>query len=390
MKTPILVLMACIVTFTGCTQSRKRAHKAAPELTAPAAGIMHPASEVRIDRDSPALAQIRLSTVETAEVPMDEVDAPGKIEANPNRMSHVVLPLAGRISQVLVRIGDTVQRGQPLLLLESPDADAAISTLLQAQGGVNIATSTVMKAEADAERSRDLFRNSAIAQKEVLAAESVLSQAKASLESTKAVQEQAQRRLALLGLKPDQYGQKLEVKAPISGKVLELTVAPNEYRNDTNASLITLADLSDVWVSSDVPETKIRFVKPGERIGLELSAYPGETFTARVMNLADTVDPTTHTVKVHAELKNPAGRLRPEMFGRIRHVESLKRLPMVPLAALAQGEGQTVVYRQKAPGEFEPVPVELGVRDGDRVAITSGIRPGDTIVTDGVMLLKAR
>jgi len=388
MKKSILILTVCLAALSGCAKTRKHAHKAAPEPAVPESALIRPASEVRIDRDSPALSQIKVSTVETAEVPVDEVDAPGKIEANLNHVSHVVLPLAGRISQVLVHIGDSVQRGQPLLLVESPDADAAISTLLQAQGGVNIANSTLMKAEADAERARDLFRNSAIAQKEVLAAENVLSQAKASLDSAKAVQEQAQRRLALLGLKPDQYGQKLEVKAPISGKVLELTVAPNEYRNDTNASLITLADLSDVWVSSDVPETKIRLVKPGERIGLELSAYPDEHFTARVLNLADTVDPATHTVKVHAELKNPQGRLRPEMFGRIRHVEALKRLPVVPLAALAQSEGQTLVYRQKAPGEFEPVKVELGERVGDKIAVTRGLQPGETIVTDGVMLLK--
>ncbi|HXJ37973.1 MAG TPA: efflux RND transporter periplasmic adaptor subunit [Bryobacteraceae bacterium] len=388
MTKSILFFAVCIVGFSGCTDARKHAEEAPPATTAPAASVIKTVNEVHIDRNSPMLSQIHLSGVQTAEVPIDEVDAPGKIEANPNRLSHVVLPLAGRISQVLVKIGDTVQRGQTVLLVESPDADAAISTLLQAEGAVNIATSAALKADADAERARDLFKNSAIAQKEVLSAESVLVQARASVETSKAVREQAARRLAMLGLKPDQYGQKMEVKAPIAGKILELTVAPNEYRNDTNASLMTIADLSDVWVSSDVPETKIRLVKIGEWIGLELSAYPGETFTARVLNIADTVDPATHAIKVHAELKNPNGRFRPEMFGRIRHVESVKRLPMVPVAALVQGEGQTIVYRQKAPGEFERVPVELGVRNGDQVAITSGIKAGDTIVTDGVMLLK--
>ena len=389
MNKTLVILIALLTLISGCNQAKNDADKAvAPVDTALQPGDLHQAADVRIAADSPMLAQIKLSAVEAAEIPLDEVDAPGKIEANPNRVSHVVLPLAGRIAQVLVRIGDKVERGQTVLVVESPDADAAISTLFQADSNVNITASAVLKAEADTERTRDLFRNSAIAQKEVLAAENVLAQAKASLDSAKAVREQSQRRIALLGLQPNQYGQKMEVKAPISGKVLEMTVAPNEYRNDTNASLMTIADLSDVWVSSDVPETKIRFVRIGQRIGVELAAYPGEVFHARVLNLADTVDPATHTVKVHAELPNPNGRFRPEMFGSIRHTEAVKRLPMVPMAALAQGEGQTIVYRQKAKGYFVPVPVQLGIRSGERVAVTSGISVGDIIVTDGVMLLK--
>ena len=110
--------------------------------------------------------------------------------------------------------------------------------------------------------------------------------------------EQAGRRLDLLGLQREQFGQKIAVKAPISGKVLELTVAPNEYRNDTNASLMTIGDLSHVWVSSDVPETSIRFIKPGEHVDMELQAYPGRVFRARVKRIADTVDPVTRTIKV--------------------------------------------------------------------------------------------
>jgi membrane fusion protein, heavy metal efflux system len=336
------------------------------------------------------LTQIRTATVQTGQVPTAVVDAPGQIEADPNRLSHVVLPLAGRVAAVLVHVGDTVQRGQPLLLLESPDVDVATSSYMQSEAGVNVAKSLVIKAQADYDRAKDLFQNSAVAQKDVLTAESALAQAKASLETSTAVREQAQRRLTLLGLKGTQYGQKLEVRAPISGKILEMTVAPNEYRNDTNASLMTIADLSYVWVSSDVPETKIRFIQPGEQIDLALEAYPGNEFHARVTRIADTVDPTTRTIEVHAELANPAGQLRPAMFGRIRHVESFQPMPVVPMAAVVQAEGQNYVYRESSPGVFDRVPVTLGNRVGEQVGVTGGLKPGDRVVTDGVMLLKGQ
>jgi cobalt-zinc-cadmium efflux system membrane fusion protein len=305
-------------------------------------------------------------------------------------MSRVVLPLAGRVAAVLVRVGDTVQRGQPVLLLESPDVDSATSSYMQAEASVNSAKSVVIKAQADYDRAKDLFQNSAVAQKDVLTAESTLAQAKASLETAVAVREQAQRRLSLLGLTGTQYGQKLEVRAPISGKILEMAVAPNEYRNDTNASLMTIADLSEVWVSSDVPETKIRFIQPGEQIDLSLEAYPDKEFHARVTRIADTVDATTRTIKVHAELANPGGQLRPDMFGRIRHVESVAPMPAVPLAAVVQTEGHDYVYRESAEGVFDRIAVTLGNRLGDMVGVKTGLKAGDRIVTDGVMLLKGQ
>jgi cobalt-zinc-cadmium efflux system membrane fusion protein len=382
----IALCTAFCIGLAGCGGKQTSEAETAPKSTE----TVTRGNQVTVPADSPMLNQIHTKVVESAEVPTEEVDAPGQIEADPNRLSHVVLPLAGRVSSVLVHLGDSVQRGQVLLLVESPDADAAMSAYTQAQAGVDSAKSVLLRAQADYERSKDLFQNNAAAQKDVLANESALAQAKASLETAKAVREQAQRKLDLLGLKSNQFGQQIEVKAPISGKVLEISVAPNEYRNDTNASLMMIADLSQVWVSSDVPETKIRFIERGEEIDLELEAWPGRIFHARVKQIADTVDPTTRTVKVHAELANANGQLRPEMFGRIRHVESMKTLPVIPVTAVVQGDGQNAVYRETGNGTFDRVPVELGISLGDRVAVTKGIKAGDRVVTDGVMLLKGQ
>ena len=99
---------------------------------------------------------------------------------------------------------------------------------------------------------------------------------------------------------------------------------------------MTIADLSTVWVSSQVPETYIRFIQLGERVEIRLVAYPDETFEGRVLQIADTVDPQTRTVKVHAEMDNPQGRFRPEMFGSIHHIESMARMPVVPAGAVIE------------------------------------------------------
>jgi len=356
-----------------------------PDASAPVAVP----GRITFGEHSPQLKQLKVETVVAAEVPASSVVAPGKLDVNPNRVSHVVLPVAGRVVSVLVKLGDSVDQGAAVLRIESTDADTAVGAYAQAQAGVAQARSVLLKASADLDRVRDLFEHNAIAKKEVLNDESILAQSQSSLDQAEAAERQAQRRLQLLGLKPGEYGQKLTVTAPVSGKILEVAVVPGEYRNDLSASLMTIADLSSVWAVAEVPETDIRFIRMGEPLDVELSAYPGETFRAKVMRIADTVDPQTRTVKVSAELSNPQGRLRPEMYGQIRHVGAMAKLPVVPAGAVVQNEGSSIVYREISTGVFEPVTITVGDRVGDRIIVRSGLSPGDRIVTEGVLLLRA-
>src|SRR5689334_22037151 len=106
------------------------------EPSAEASEVAWKSGTLTVPADSPMLKQIRREKVGDAELATDEVVAPGKIEANPNRVSKVAAPVAGRIARVLVAVGDAVKQGQPLFTIESPDGDAAMSTHLQADAAV--------------------------------------------------------------------------------------------------------------------------------------------------------------------------------------------------------------------------------------------------------------
>jgi len=388
MSNPFRILVFTLLVLTACGKKEEGPVAAA---AAPTGGEERaPDGSVTIPADSPKLKEIHLAEVKTASVPFDEVTSPGKIEANPNMMSRVALPLTGRVSSVMVRLGDSVQRGDALLSLESPDADAGVGAYLQGQAAITQAKANLNKAQSDYDRAVDLFEHNAVARKDVLTAENALAQAKAALEQARAGLEQADRKLRLLGLKPGAFGQKVTVSAPISGKVLDMSVAAGEYRNDTNTPVITIADLSTVWVSSDVAEGSIRFIQVGEPIDVELTAYPGETFHGRVTRIADMVDPQTRTIKVRAVMDNTRGKLRPEMYATIRHTDSMKTLPVIPVGALMQGDGKTSVWVETARGRFQPVEVRAGDRAGDVLPIISGLKAGDRIVVDGAMLLRAQ
>ncbi|HEY1910335.1 MAG TPA: efflux RND transporter periplasmic adaptor subunit [Vicinamibacterales bacterium] len=378
----VLTIAAALLLCAGCSSKAEVSAAATP-----AGGAVDPGT-VTIAADSPMLKQIKRETATTEDLPTDEVVAPGKIEANPNRVSKVVLPVTGRVTSVMVKVGDAVRKDQPLLAIQSPDADAAMSACLSAQAGVMQSRAALVKAQSDFDRSSDLFEHNAVAKKDVLAAESALAQAKAGLEQAQASQDQATRRLAVLGLKPGDAVQEVVLRSPLAGKVLELSVVPGEFRNDTSASVMTIADLSSVWVTSQVPESYIRFVQIGERVEISLVAYPGEKFEGRVSRIADTVDPQTRTVKVQAEMDNREGRFRPEMYGSIHHVESTAPMTVIPYAAVVQDGNRAVVFVEQTPGQFQERTVSIGKRAGDVVRVVSGVKPGDAVVVDGVMLLK--
>ncbi|WP_031500343.1 efflux RND transporter periplasmic adaptor subunit [Bryobacter aggregatus] len=380
------LIAAVLSGLSGCSKQTTEAHTAPPSAAASiersTPGI------VRIDPNSPKFKLIQLETVGEAEVPLNEVVSPGKVEADQNRVSQVVLPVAGRIVTVEARIGDYVRQGQPLFSVESPDVESAVANYLQAQASVAQSRAALSKAQADYDRSKDLFEHNAIAKKEVLSAESQFKQTEAQLDQTLAIVQQSKRRLELLGVKPGEFNQKVIVRASISGKVMEMSVVPGEFRNDLSVPLMKIADLSTVWVTADVPETQIRMIDKGELVDLELAAYPGERFRGRVKQIADTVDPQSRTVKVRAEMPNPNGKLKPEMFGQIREVQSLHKSVVIPSSSAVLDDANSYVWKQLEPGVFQRTSVELTPVDGKLYAVKKGLLPGDRIVTDGAMLLK--
>jgi cobalt-zinc-cadmium efflux system membrane fusion protein len=153
---------------------------------------------------------------------------------------------------------------------------------------------------------------------------------------------------------------------------------------------MSIADLSTVWVASDVPEPSMRLIHVGESVQIAFVAYPGETFTGRVARVGSALDPQTRTLKVLVDLPNPARRFLPEMFGTMRHAGPAHMVPVVPAAAIVQEYGRSEVFVERAPGQFERRVVTTGVRAGELVAVTSGLDADSRVVVDGAILLRGQ
>ena len=392
-----MVLVCALLALTGCDRSGSTGSRADERsLSASASTPSQAMPLVVVPTDSPRFKQLRIEPVRQQAFLTDEVVAPARVTINPNRISRVLPPVQGRILNVFVKLGDTVKEGQPLVTVDSPDADAAISTYLQTDATLRQARVTLVKAEADLQRARNLLQYQAISEKDALAAQNDVATAKAALETAEATRAQALRKLALLGLTPTDLQQAVAVRAPIAGVVTDINVAPGDYRaavssaGDITTPLMSIADLSMVWVSSDVPEPFIRLIHIGESVEITFVAYPGEKFTGRVARVASSLDPQTRTLKVHVDLPNPQRRFVPEMFGTIRHAGPPRVTPVVPTAAVVQEYGRSEVFVERGPGQFERRVVTTGVRAGDLVAITSGLDTNSRVVVDGAILLRGQ
>jgi cobalt-zinc-cadmium efflux system membrane fusion protein len=289
-----------------------------------------------------------------------------------------------------VTLGDRVREGQVLLTIETPEASVLQSGLRQARADVRQRQAALTKAEADVSRARDLLANRAMAQKDVLAAENELAVATAALEQARATEDDVTRRSRLFGVMDDEQRASATLRSPIGGEVIEIAASPGEYRSDTAAPVVAVADLSSVWVAASVPENALGRIQTARPVSVSVTAYPGQPFEGRITRIAGALDPQTRTVRVIAELDNRDRRLKPGMFARVRYTGPVRPVVTVAVGAIVQDEGRTFVFVERTRGEFERRDVVLGPRRGNDVVITSGLATSDRVLVDGTMLLMGR
>ena len=306
----------------------------------------------------------------------DYLDIAARIQADPTRVVRVYAPVSGRLLSVEVRPADYVQQGQVLATLASADLAQAWASYRQAQADAQFKQQAL-------ERSRLLYENHVIALRDY-------QQAQADAQSAAATLAGARARLELLGADPDSAAERLSVRAPRSGVVIDLSAAPGEFAKslDNSNPLCTIADLSSVWAVGDVYEKDFASLTVGDSAEVTVSAYPGLTRHGRITAIGSALDTATRTLKVRVVLANPGTRLKPDMFAVIRAVRAVRASVVVPEAAVVREGSSAFVYVQTSPGHFARRAVTLG-REAERhqLEVVSGLAPGDTVVVDGAELL---
>ena len=179
------------------------------------------------------------------------------------------------------------------------------------------------------------------------------------------------------------------MRSPIAGRIVESAVAPGEFHNDQNAVLMTIADLSSVWVTAHVQEKDIRRVHQGQEAVALFVAYPGEKLVGHVLFVGDLLDPDTRTIKVRVAFDNRDSRLKPGMFATMTFTSApLPEVVVKTTALVLQGDHSYVFAELAVPWTFERRPVEVGETQGELAVISKGLEAGTRVVMRDAVLLQ--
>jgi cobalt-zinc-cadmium efflux system membrane fusion protein len=361
--------VALMVLPAGC--ERKATAKNPRLEDPPPAEVEHDLGGSLVKVDHPERFPVATAT---SHATAPELNVTGVVTADIVRNVPVVSMASGRIIEIRARLGDTVKQGQLLMRVQSTDVAEAFSDYRQAVADERLAV-------AQLARSKILYEKGAIAQKDLEVAQETEEKADVAVET-------AIERLHVLGADKDHPTAVIDVLAPTSGVITDqqvTTASGTQGLGSPNA--FTISDLSRVWILCDVYENDLAFVQIGELADVRLNAYPNMVLKGRVSNIGYILDPNIRTAKVRVEVENP-GLIRLGMFVQAKfHGQQKEVRGVVPASAILHLHDRDWVYIPQGSNTFRRVEVRSGpMVPPDRQEIVSGIRPGDRVVANALLL----
>ena len=326
--------------------------------------------EITIPDSSNIKPQIKLVAAVKEPYKLQLISA-AKIKAIPNKYAEIAAPFNGRIKQSFVKLGEDVKPGTPLFSIYSSEYTDAQKAFLQAR-------QQYLLTEKDYKRQNDLLENGVGVQRD-------FETAKTLFENSKSEFEKAQASIRIFGVDPDQmiFGEPMLVKSPIAGQVIKNSIVVGKYLTDNSSAIITVAEISSVWITASVKEKDIRFIQEGDVTEAQVIAYPGESFIGRVYHIDEIVDEETRSINVLIECPNRAEMLKPGMYATVKFTERPIITVFVPATSLLQFNDRNFVFVQTKPGTYKRQMVTTGETVNGKTVITEGLEGNEIIISEG-------
>ena len=322
----------------------------------------------------------------------------GKIAINEDSSTPIFSPYAGRVTKLLVKPSDVVERGQPLFVVEATDTVQALNDFATGLSAMNSARSKLNLAEIIEKRQDDLYAGKAVPLKDWQQAQSDLTTAQNDMRAAETAVEAAHNRLRILGRSEEQisaFQQSRQISAdtpiysPIGGTVVQRKVGPGQFIS-TGATdpVFVIGDLSSVWLTALVRESEAADVKVGQDMDFTVLALPGRTFKARIDYVSAAIDPTTRRLMVRATIDNKDNLFRPEMFANVT-IYTGGDHPSVGVSKQALiYEGEHVhLWVAHDDKSIELRQIETGLTNGDLVEVRGSLKAGEKVVTKGSLFI---
>jgi membrane fusion protein, heavy metal efflux system len=305
---------------------------------------------------------------------------PGSVAYNAFKTTPVITQVSGPVTQVLVYPGQTVRAGQPMLYVSSPDFAQLRSNYLKAHDAYTLA-------QANLERDQDLYTHHAVAQMDLLQAQSTRNQAMADLQAS----EQA---LQVIGisdpgkLADGPASSRIPVLAPVAGEVVDRMVQPGQVIQAGSTQVFTVSNMSTVWVLVNVYQNDLSYIHLGNPVTVSTNAFPTE-FHGRISYISPSLDADTRTLKVRIVTGNPHGMLKKDMYvTAVVQSGKTKALTVPDDAVLRNDVNEPFVYVLSGTNDFSRQLVDIGQSANGQTQVLSGLKPGDRVAGNGSLFLQ--
>jgi len=330
----------------------------------------------------------------------------GKIAVDDDLVTPVFSPFTGRVTRLVAKPGDDVAQGDPLFAVQATELAQGQNDLINASSTLRTSKAQLALAQTNEKRQHDLYLAQGAALKDWQQSQVDLATAQGNLAAASVALAAVRSRLRILG-KSDSDIAAIEsapdllrldadtfVRAPISGSVTQRQVGLGQNivsaaSAGSSTPVYMIGDLSKVWLVANAREEDAPMFRRGDPVQVSVLAFPGRVFNARIAFVAGSIDPTTHRLTVRAEVDNPRGELKPEMFARFRIITGGDATAPAVLETALSYEGSTahVWAADPAAKTLAIRPVKVGrTRDG-MVEVLQGLTVGDTVVTSGAIFI---
>jgi membrane fusion protein, heavy metal efflux system len=322
----------------------------------------------------------------------------GKIAVNEDSSTPIFSPYAGRVTKLLVKPSDTVERGQPLFVIEATDTVQALNDFVTALSALNTARSKLNLAQIVEKRQDDLYAGKAVPLKDWQQAQSDLTTAQNDMRSAETAVEAARNRLRILGRSEDQisaFQQTRQISAdtsinsPIGGTVVQRKVGPGQFiSSGASDPVFVIGDLSTVWLTAFVRESEAADVRVGQEIDFTVLALPGRTFRAKIDYVSAAIDPSSRRLLVRATINNKEGLFKPEMFANVTIYAGADHTSVgVPKQALIYEGDRVRLWVAHDDKSLELREIQTGLTNGDLVEVRTNLKAGEKVVTKGSLFI---
>ena len=344
------------------------------EKAAETAMFTRQGNKIVIPQGSPLRERLTIEAARQDEV-VPKLALPGVVESDPARTAAVLPALGGRVLELKVALGDRVAKGQVLAVVDSPD-------LAQAYDDYDKAADAFELTRKNLTRQEGQHKIGAASERDLDQAKSDFAQAQAEYTRT-----QARMKVLQIPVESTQRARLLDVRAPVAGSVSSLAIAPGNMINDPTQPIMTIADLSTVWVTALVPEKDLSVVSKNQDAEVTLAAYPDRVLHGKVLFIADVLEPDSRRSRIRIAFHNADYALKPNMFASVVIAGAKQSRVVLPSSALLMNNDRTSVFVETAPWTLERRTVEPLLEEGQSVTIAAGIKPGERVAIKGGVLL---